>query len=59
MNAPEPPSVYIETVSSDFFPAILETLDTILQQRLGPDQKLRSIAVTDNAIEATLLVPQG
>lgn len=58
MNAPEPPPVYLQTVSADFFPSILQTLDSILQQRLGPDQKLRDIAVTDSAIEVTLLVPQ-
>lgn len=59
VNAPEPPPVYVETISADFFPAVLETLDSILEQRLGPNQKLRSIAVTDTAVEATLLVPQG
>ncbi|MBI5670176.1 MAG: hypothetical protein HZC41_19440 [Chloroflexi bacterium] len=58
VNAPEPPPVYVETISTDFFPAVLETLDSILEQRLGPDQNLRSIAVTDLAIEVTLLVPQ-
>lgn len=58
VNAPEPPPVYVETVSADFFPAVLETLDSILEQRLGLDQKLRTIAVTDTAIEVSLLVPQ-
>ena len=59
VNAPEPPPVYIEHVSNDLFPALLETLDGILQERLGDQQKLRKIAVTDNEIEATLLVQPG
>lgn len=57
VNALEPPPVYVEHVSASLFPALLDTLDGILQQRLGDQQKLRAIAVTDTAIEATLLVP--
>ncbi len=58
VNALEPPPAYIEQVSVNLFPALLDTLDSILQQRLGDNQKLRAIAVTNTAIEVTLLVPQ-
>ncbi len=58
MNAPEPPEAYVQVVSGDFFVMMLDSLDSILKQRLGPDQQLRAIAVTDSAIEVTLLVPQ-
>ncbi|NWG16187.1 MAG: hypothetical protein HXY41_06085 [Chloroflexi bacterium] len=59
VNAPEPPQVYVQVVSSDFFAMMLDSLDSILKQRLGPNQQLRDIAVTDSVIEVTLLVPQS
>lgn len=58
VNAPEPPEAYLEVVNGAFFVMMVETLDAILKERLGPDQKLRDIRVTDAAIEATLLVSQ-
>jgi len=59
VNAPEPPPAYLELVTGDFFLMMLDSLDSILKQRLGPDQKLKNIFVTANAIEVTLLVPEG
>ncbi len=59
VNAPEPPEAYLEVVNGVFFVMMVETLDAILKERLGPDQKLRDIRVTNTAIEVTLLVPQS
>jgi hypothetical protein len=59
VNAPEPPQAYLDLVTGDFFLMMLDSLDSILKQRLGPDQKLKNIVVTANAIEVTLLVPEG
>ncbi len=59
VNAPEPPEAYLEVVNGAFFVMMVETLDAILKERLGPDQKLRDIRVTNDAIEATLLIPQS
>jgi hypothetical protein len=57
MNAPEPPEAFIQAASGELFAALLDTLDSILTQRLGAQQKLRSIRVTDTAILVTLVVP--
>jgi hypothetical protein len=57
VNAPEPPEAYVQVVNVDFFPMMFNVLDSIVKERLGPQQKLKSIAVTDNTIELTLLVP--
>ncbi len=59
VNAPEAPQAYLDLVTGDFFLMMLDSLDSILKQRLGPDQKLKNIVVTENAIEVTLLVPEG
>lgn len=59
VNAPQPPEGYVQLVSGDFFLMMVDVLDSILKQRLGPEQKLRYIAVTDSTIEVTLLVPQA
>lgn len=59
VNAPEPPQAYLDLVTGDFFLMMLDSLDSILKQRLGPDQKLKNIVVTESAIEVTLLVPEG
>jgi hypothetical protein len=58
VNAPEPPPGYVQTVSTDFFPMMVGVLDDILKDRLGPEQKLKNIIVTNDTIEATLLVPE-
>jgi hypothetical protein len=59
VNAPEAPDAYLDLVTGDFFLMMLDSLDSILKQRLGPDQKLKNIVVTESAIEVTLLVPEG
>jgi hypothetical protein len=58
VNAPEPPQEYVDLVTGDFFFMMVDVLDTILKQRLGPEQNLKAIAVTDDAILVTLIVPQ-
>jgi hypothetical protein len=58
VNAPEPPPAYLETVNGDFFLMMLNVLDTIIIQRLGPEQNLKDIVVTEDAILVTLIVPQ-
>jgi hypothetical protein len=58
VNAPEPPPAYLDLATGDFFLVIYNSLDSILKQRLGPDQKLKSIAVNETVIEVTLLVPE-
>lgn len=58
VNAPEPPEAYLETVNGDFLLMMVEVLDTILKARVGPNQDLATIVVTDTAMEVTLRVPQ-
>jgi hypothetical protein len=58
VNAPEPPEGYIQVVNTDFFTMMVGVLDDILKERLGPDQKLKSIVVNNDTIQATILVPQ-
>jgi hypothetical protein len=59
VNAPEPPDAYVETVTGDFFFMMVAALDNILKQRVGEEQDLASIAVTDTSIEVALRVPQS
>lgn len=58
VNAPEPPPEFLETVNGEFFILMLNALDTILKQRLSPEQNLKSMTVTDDVIEVVLLVPE-
>jgi len=51
------PQHYIDVATGDLFTMMLETLDKIVKTRIGPQQKLKSIAVTDTAIEVVMLVP--
>lgn len=51
------PQSYIDTATGDLFTMMLQTLDKIVKTRIGPQQKLKSIAVTDTAIEVVMLVP--
>ena len=41
----------------DLFTMMLDTLDKIVKARIGPQQKLKTMAVTDTAIEVVMLVP--
>lgn len=57
-NAPEPPEAFILTIGSDLFPALVATMDTIITSRVGPEQNLYSINMTDSVMELMLLVPE-
>ncbi len=59
VNAPEPPPAFVEMVTGDFFFMMVAALDNILKQRVGEEQDLASIAVTDTSIEVALRVPQN
>lgn len=58
VNAPEPPEAYVEAVNGDFFIMMVNVLDTILKQRLGLQQDLENIVMTESTMEVTLLVPK-
>ncbi len=58
VNAPEPPPEYIATATGEFFTLMIESLDSILKARLGDEQNLQTIRVTDSVMEIMLLVPQ-
>ena len=51
------PDSYINVATGDLFVMMVDTLDKIVKARIGPIQKMKSIAVTDTAIEVTMLVP--
>lgn len=51
------PQSYIELATGDLFVLMVNTLDKIVKARIGADQKLKSIAVTDTSINVTMLVP--
>lgn len=51
------PQSYIDVATGDLFVMMINTLDTIVKARIGPQQKLKSIAVTDSAIDVMMLVP--
>ncbi len=51
------PQSFIDVATGDLFTLMLNTLDNIVKTRIGPQQKLKSIAVTDTAIEVVMLVP--
>lgn len=53
-----PPQAYIDVATSDLFVMMVSTLDQIVQQRVGPQQKLKSIIVTNTDIGVTLVVPK-
>jgi len=53
-----PPQGYIDLATGDFFRLMVESLDSILKQRLGPEQNLQTIVVTDSVMLISLLVPQ-
>jgi hypothetical protein len=58
VNAPEPPEAYVELVNGDFFILMVNALDSILKQRVGAENDLENIVLTDTVMEVTLLVPQ-
>ena len=52
-----PPQSYADVASVDMFQMMVGILDKIVKARIGPEQKLKSIAVTDTSINVTMLVP--
>jgi hypothetical protein len=48
---------YIDLATGDLFVLMVDTLDKIVKSRIGVNQKLKSIAVTDTSINVTMLVP--
>ncbi|MEZ4670307.1 MAG: hypothetical protein R3E39_20565 [Anaerolineae bacterium] len=52
------PQGYIDVATSDFFVMMVESLDSILKQRLGPEQDLQNLVVTDDEMQISLVVPQ-
>lgn len=52
-----PPQSYIDVAVTDTFKLMIDTLDQIVTQRVGEQQKLKSIALTDTDILVALVVP--
>ena len=59
VNAPEPPEGYVQVVSTDFFSAMISTLDSILVERLGEEHNLQNLVMTTTTMELYLLVPES
>lgn len=51
------PQSYIDLSTGDLFVLMVDTLDKIVKSRIGANQKLKSIAVTDTSINVMMLVP--
>ncbi len=58
VNAVEPPEGYIAVIGGTLFPAVVETFDALLTERLGEDHDLQALVFNGNQLEITLLVPQ-
>lgn len=59
VNAPEPPEVFVQTVTGDFFSAVGAALDAILTERLGEEHDLENIVIANDVMQISLLVPQS
>ena len=51
------PQSYLDVATGDLFVIMVNTLDKIVKGRIGPEQKLKSIEVTDTTIGVMMLVP--
>ncbi|MBA3874421.1 MAG: hypothetical protein H0X30_35275 [Anaerolineae bacterium] len=51
------PQSYIDVATGDLFVIVVNTLDKIVKARIGAEQKLKSIEVTDTSIGVMMLVP--
>lgn len=51
------PQAFIDVATGDLFVMMVDTLDKIVTGRIGKEQKLKSIAVTDSSIDVLMLVP--
>jgi hypothetical protein len=58
MNAPEPPESFLEVVNGDFILAMIQTLDEVLAERLGAENDLETLLLTESSMELRLLVVQ-
>jgi hypothetical protein len=58
VNAAEPPDAYVEVVNGDFFLMMVDALDSMLKERLGPEQDLENIVISGDNMLITLLVPK-
>lgn len=58
VNAQEAPEAYEEVVASKLFPAVIETLDTMLTERLGAGHDLENIIMAAGEMRVFLLIPE-
>jgi hypothetical protein len=54
----DPPEAYVSVALEELYPLVIETLDVLLAQSLGPNHDLETIEFTDTAMAIMLLVPQ-
>ena len=59
VNAAEPTEAFLQTVNGDFFPMMIQVLDTLLAERVGEGHDLENIVLNDEAMQVFLLVPQS
>lgn len=53
----EPPEAYVEIVANVIMPAVVESFDSILTQRLGSVHDLQALTFANRTMALTLLVP--
>jgi hypothetical protein len=58
VNGTEAPQAYVDLIYNEFFQLFFQTLDGIVVQRVGPQQNLEFLQITDSQILASVLVPQ-
>jgi hypothetical protein len=59
VNAAEPSEAYLERVNGDFFGMIIDVFGSLLDERVGANNDLENIILTDEAMQVFLLVPAG
>ncbi len=57
-NAAEVPEGYLLVVNGEFFAMMIDVLDTILNERVGEENDLENLILTDAALEVFLLIPE-
>jgi hypothetical protein len=58
-NAAEPPEGYLLVVNGEFFSMMLSVFDEILNERVGPENDLENMIITDEALQVFLLIPES
>jgi hypothetical protein len=58
VNGADAPPAYVDLIYNEFFQLFFQTLDGIVVQRVGPQQNLEFLQITDTQILASILVPQ-